>query len=530
MKMPPAAGVAPHPGRHTQAKVLSRTERAPLPALDIHALRRLGDLVPFALWAVRADASFAFSNRAASDYFGSATLFPESLETIHPDDVAPFLATWTSARERGCAWDLDVRLRRRDGTHHRHRVFAAPEEESASIWLFSAENLDWLDSERAARMRAEAANRKKDELLATISHELRTPLHAIMGWTHLLQRGDLDPATSTRALTTIERNASAQARLISDLLDISRITTGKIHLEERPVEMGALVTAAVDSLEPEISAKGIAVDVLVEAPETPVFADPSRMQQIVVNLLTNAIKFSSSRVEVALSSEDDAITLSVSDDGQGIHADFLPHVFDRFQQADRASTRTHGGLGLGLAIVKNLVHLHRGTVHAESAGEGRGATFRARFPLRRDPPSRLRADSWSERGTNLQGARVLVVDDEEDARELLAVLLERTGAIVQTASSVAEAFLHVQKAPPDAMVSDIGMPNEDGYTLIRRIRANGGRYLPAIALTAYASTEDRMRALEAGFDRHLTKPVDHIALTQTIGNLLWLAAQDPVAS
>ncbi|HEU4593671.1 MAG TPA: ATP-binding protein [Pyrinomonadaceae bacterium] len=381
---------------------------------------------------------------------------------------------------------------------------------------------------------AEAANRTKDEFLATMSHELRTPMTAILGWTHLLRTSAFGVAESAHALDIIERNAHMQTKLIDDLLDISRIITGKLRLEVRPVDLGAVVEAAVEATRPAAEAKSLRLHSLVDPHAGPVSGDPDRLQQVVWNLLTNAVKFTpkGGRVQVRLERVNSHAELIVSDSGQGISAEFLPHVFDRFRQADGATTRTHGGLGLGLAIVRQLVELHGGTVAAESEGEGRGSTFVVQLPLmaarrelddsaRRHPTAggRISLDSMP----SLAGLRILVVDDEADARDLLRELLERCGAEVTTAESASAALEAIGRSRPDVLISDIGMPGEDGYALIQKVRAaedSSAARIPAIALTAYARAEDRVRALSAGFHVHVPKPIEPVELIVVVASLI----------
>jgi signal transduction histidine kinase/ActR/RegA family two-component response regulator len=375
---------------------------------------------------------------------------------------------------------------------------------------------------------AQAANRLKDEFLAIVSHELRTPLNAIMGWASLLRTGRLDPARSAQALDTIERNVKTQAQIVADLLDVSRIITGKLALEIQPVDLVPVVEAALDVIRPPAAGKQIVLDARLE-PVDPVSGDPQRLQQVVWNLLANSVKFTppGGRVEVTLARVGQAARIQVRDTGQGIAPDFLPHVFDRFRQADASTTRRHGGLGLGLAIVRHLVELHGGLVEAESEGHGRGATFTVTLPLRPlQLPFRVpRADA--DRGLDaaelavLRGLHVLVVDDEPDTREVAAAVLERCGCRVSLADGVAPALELFERDRPDVMLVDLAMPGEDGYSLLRRVRerpaAEGGQ-VPAAALTAHASAEDRARSLAAGFQMHLAKPV-------AAGTLAWATAR-----
>jgi PAS domain S-box-containing protein len=370
---------------------------------------------------------------------------------------------------------------------------------------------------REAARRAEEANRVKDEFLATVSHELRTPLNAIVGWAALLRSRNAD-ANLARGLEVIHRNAFAQSRLIDDILDVSRIITGKLRFDVAPVDFVTIIRAALEVMLPSLTAKGITLAFSPPAEDFTLSADPERLQQVVWNLLSNAVKFSSpgGQITVSLARRDGSFELSVRDTGQGIDPSFLPFVFDRFKQADSSVTRRVGGLGLGLAIVRHLVELHGGEVLAESAGLGQGATFTIRLPARTStstaeahleallPPEQQDATI----AVRLQGARVLVVDDEEDARELARTVLAEAGAEVCTAESAASALEAVRAFKPQLFVSDIGMPDEDGYTLMQRVRRlPEGENLPAIAMTAFVRGQDRARALAAGYSDHLGKPV-----------------------
>jgi PAS domain S-box-containing protein len=395
-----------------------------------------------------------------------------------------------------------------------------------------------LESERAARSAAERLSEMKDEFLATLSHELRTPLSAILGWAHILRRGAGKPGDLAKGLDVIERNSRIQTKLIDELLDTSRITSGKVRLDVQPMDPAVFVLAAVETVRPAADAKGIRIEHAFEVPAATVAGDPNRLQQVVWNLLSNAIKFTAQggTVEVKLTRVGSEVEISVRDTGVGISAEFLPHVFERFRQADASTTRRHGGLGLGLAIVRSLVEQHGGSVHAASAGEGQGATFTARLPLAQrqgrsqpgaEQPSqagRPDADVASQdfRAVDLAGLKVLVVDDEPDARILLERVLGECEASVLVTSSAEEALRLLDTESADVMVSDIGMPDVDGYELMRRIRALGqlrGGSMPAIALTAFARPEDRQRALDAGFHEHMPKPVELSELVAKVAEL-----------
>ena len=371
--------------------------------------------------------------------------------------------------------------------------------------------------------RAEDANRAKDEFLATVSHELRTPLASILGWTRLLRRGGLAPEKQSRALETLERNARAQTRLVEDLLDVSRIVSGKTRLNVEAADLGRIVESAVDSLRPSADARGVKLEVAVQ-PCT-LAGDPERLHQVLWNLLSNAVKFTprGGRVAVSLEERERIATLTVSDDGQGIRPDFLPHVFERFRQADATATRAHGGLGLGLAIVRHLVELHGGTVSASSEGEGRGSAFTVQLPLGAAVPlERSPAEALPRPGTSLAGLRLVVVDDEPDTREMVASTLEAHGAEVVSLADAAEVLRWFASNQADLLVSDIAMPRMDGCAMIRELRRSGlgtSSGIPAVALTAYARPEDRRHALEAGFQDYLTKPVEPEELVARVAAL-----------
>ncbi|HXG94189.1 MAG TPA: CHASE domain-containing protein [Blastocatellia bacterium] len=428
------------------------------------------------------------------------------------------------------------------------------------------ERAELLAREREARQEAETANRLKDEFLATVSHELRTPLNAILGWAGLLRNGRLDAETAARAYVVIETNAKAQAQLINDILDVSRIITGKVRLEVRQVELAPVVEAAIDSVRPAADAKGIKIKKEIDDQSGLVLGDPDRLQQVVWNLLSNAIKFTPSGgcVEVRLERREvdeslkvnsnepvdsihpsSYIEIKVSDTGQGIKSEFLPYVFDRFTQADGSITRKHGGLGLGLAIVRHLVEMHGGTAQAESEGEGRGSTFYVRLPLLKDEGGRMKDEKVSKfeiaaskssfhrspfvAHPSLRGLRVMVVDDDADAREVIKAMLAQSGAEVETAASVADALRLFERFKPAVLVSDIAMPEQDGYSLIRAIRSLGserGGLVPAIALTARVKAEDRERARTEGFQLHLSKPIEPAELVRAVASLVENRAKD----
>lgn len=390
-----------------------------------------------------------------------------------------------------------------------------------------------LSNEKLARNEAERANRLKDEFLATISHELRNPLNAILGWAHMMRLGKLNQANMERAVETIYRNAKSQSQLVADLLDVSRIISGKLRLDVRTVDLISIVNAALDSIRPAADAKTIRLQTMLDPAAGPISGDADRLQQIVWNLLTNAVKFTpkGGKIQVKVQRVNSHVEIVVSDSGVGISKEFLPYVFDRFRQADASITRTQGGLGLGLSIVHQLVDLHGGTVAVQSEGEGKGATFTVTLPFigvisqkeaeSVHPPQSEEIISF-EGLPSLDGLKVLVVDDEADTRELIGEVLKECGSEVIITRSAAEAFAAIEQHKPDILISDLGMPDEDGYSLIEKIRAlpsERGGDIPAAALTAYARAEDRMRVLRSGFQFHLPKPVDSAELVTVVASL-----------
>ena len=391
------------------------------------------------------------------------------------------------------------------------------------------QNADLYQRQQQARAEAEMANRSKDEFLAVLSHELRTPLQSMLGWIRLLRRGLLDEHIAAKALETLDRNTQTQARIIEDLLDISRIIAGKLQIDLRPLNLIEVIETAVEEARPAANAHNITLTTTVDPGAAEVEGDPQRLQQVLSNLLSNALKFTPSggMVEVRLERHGLRARIAVRDTGAGIPRDVLPYIFDRFRQADSSSTRAHGGLGLGLAIVRHLVDLHHGTVRAESDGPGQGSTFLIELKLLvkqrgRDRDATRRPSTEREPGPSLAGLRIVVVDDDADTRGLLAVALRGHGAEVQAAASAPEAIHAVAEMPADVLISDISMPGEDGYALIRKLRADQGPVglIPAVALTALARAEDQDRALAAGFQRYLAKPVDPAALASIVRALV----------
>jgi PAS domain S-box-containing protein len=395
------------------------------------------------------------------------------------------------------------------------------------------ERLSALQEARKARQEAEYSNRVKDEFLATISHELRTPLTAILGWIRMLRAGKLDQTARAKALEVIDRNVRSQAQLIEDLLDISRITMGKLRLDVRPIQPASVISAAVESLRFAADARQIRIQTVLDSNAGPIAGDFERLQQVVWNLLSNAIKFTpkGGRIQIVLERVNSHIEIRVTDTGRGLKPEFLPYIFNRFTQAEAVTTRTHGGLGMGLAIARAIIELHGGGISAASEGEGKGSTFTLNIPLmpisRELPPDRVHPQvSWTEISLEcppeVAGLRVLVVDDDGDTCDMIRAALDQCGAVVQTASSAESALQLFRSSQPDVLISDIGMPEVDGYELIRRIREieHGlGTKVPAVALTAFARIEDRVKSLASGYQMHVAKPVEPAELLTIVASL-----------
>nr|WP_051470032.1 PAS domain S-box protein [Fischerella sp. PCC 9605] len=536
--------------------------------------RYLAESIPQLVWTADANGMLTDVNQRWLEFTG-LTLAQAQTEgwqaIVHPDDVPTLSQNWAAAQQAGINYRDEGRIRRADGAYRWHLHQAVPlknAQDQAIKWFGTATDIEnqkqldqqrqrLLEQEQAARAEAETANRIKDEFLAVLSHELRSPLNPILGWSKLLLNGKLDATKATQALQTIERNAKLQAQLIEDLLDVSRILRGKLRLEMTPVNLVSTIAAALETVQLAAQAKSIQIQTVFDPNIGPVLGDSARLQQVIWNLLTNAVKFTESggRVEVRLEvvMEQGAMgkgqgargigkistsipnpqspianyaQITVSDTGKGIHPEFLPHVFEYFRQEDGATTRKFGGLGLGLAIVRHLVELHGGTVRADSPGEGQGATFTVCLPLLKDDKSTKDEDKSflpTPDGLPLTGVRVLVVDDEADTRELIAFILEEAGGSVIRAVSALEALQAIAQTKPDVLVSDIGMPDMDGYMLMRQIRAMSpeqNSQILAIALTAYAGEMNYQQALAAGFQHHIAKPVDPDRLVQAITSLL----------
>ncbi|MEG4271340.1 MULTISPECIES: ATP-binding protein [unclassified Microcoleus] len=449
-------------------------------------------------------------------------LIPVALDTPSPAQLALTNQELEESRRRIQAINVELEQR--------------VQERTAQLEASNRTKDELLMREQIIRAEAEAANRAKDEFLSVLSHELRTPLNAILGWSTMLRQKNLSEDKVARALETIERNAKSQAQLIEDILDVSRIITGKLRLRVRPVNLVPVIESAIESVQLAAEAKSIRLQSVLDSEAGPLLGDADRLQQVVWNLLSNALKFTpkDGRVQIRLQRVNSHVEITVSDTGAGISSDFLPFVFDRFSQHDSTTTRSYGGLGLGLAIVRQLVELHGGTVTVVSPGIGQGTTFTVKLPVMiiHLPPSDpeplnsiVEPHGRFQASPTLEGLQILVVEDEADALELLSTILEKYGADVMAVASVREALSIIETATdrsPDVLVSDIGMPDEDGYSLIRKLRqleAQRGGRLPAIALTAYARNDDRQQALLAGFQMHLTKPVDAAELVAVVASL-----------
>ncbi len=496
--------------------------------------RTLTEAMPQLAWTCAADGKCDYLSRRWSEFTGrpaETDLGYEWLGALHPDDLARTQKVWAMSVDSGSDYEVEFRLRRADGVYRWHLARALPIKDAAGLvthWFGTCTDIEdrkqserereqMLRREQHLREQSEVANRLKDEFLAIVSHELRTPLHSILGWSKLLQSGMLDRQETARAVDAVVQNAQTQAQLIEDLLDISGIVSGKLRLEMRPIDLPSIIYAAMDVIRPAAAGKGIELVSSFDPLDSFVSGDATRLQQAIWNLLSNAVKFTprGGVVAIRLSQRGTEAEVCVSDNGKGISAEFLPHVFDRFRQQDGSSTRSHGGLGLGLSIVKYMIEMHGGVVMAYSAGPEKGAIFTLKLPLAETSEPRKQSalfQSASSRDSTdltqgLDGMHVLVVDDDPDAREMVTALLCTVGATVRAASTVAEAIDELRARRFTVIISDIAMPGEDGYVLIRQARAMGIS-TPAVALTAYGAEEDKHRTLSAGYQAHLSKPVD----------------------
>jgi PAS domain S-box-containing protein len=508
--------------------------------------RQLADAMPQQVWITDAQGKTQYVNQQWTTYTGLTLEQTQDIHyatgVIHPDDFEIASQLWSTALVTGIPYQAEFRLKHSSDNTYRwflSRAIPIRDEQGQIVqWFGTSTDIEefrraqtqreqLLQREQTAREAAENANRIKDEFLAVLSHELRSPLNPILGWTRLLQNGKLDAARQREALATIERNAKLQTQLISDLLDISRIMRGKLSLTVAPVSLTFVISAAIETVRLAAEAKNIGI-VLDFAPAiAPVSGDAARLQQVVWNLLTNAVKFTPNGglVTIELRQLDGLAQIRVIDTGKGINGQFLPHVFEYFRQEDSSTIRQFGGLGLGLAIARQIVEMHGGMIRADSIGEGQGATFIVQLPTIPQPPSLAPQpiQTPADASLPLAGMQILLVDDEPDTREFQAFVLSQSGARVRAVASALEALQALEQSIPDLLVSDIGMPQMDGYMLIEKIRArpsNQGGMIPAIALTAYATETDQQRALQVGFQTHITKPVEPEQLVRAIAVLL----------
>ena len=518
-------------------KHASSQERFPR---ELETLRHLADGLPQIVWVARPDGSHEYYNKQWYDYTG-LTLETSTDQAwhdlFHPDDLESTETRWAEALRDGTPYEIEFRLKRvSDGEFRWFLGRALPHRDADGKivnWFGTCTDIheqkvvqDVLRTTRDAMTRE---NNQKDDFLALVSHELRTPLNAVFGWTRLMQEHVLGEAERAQAVDSIMRNAEAQARLIEDVLDITRIINQNLSLDREIVQLWRVVTEAIDAILPSADTKGVALISEIESHDLLVHADRMRLLQVVTNLLANAVKFTprGGEIRVTVAQQGEFATIVVNDTGQGIDSELLPHIFERFRQGDSSLTRRHGGLGLGLAIAHQLVRLHGGEIDVESAGSNQGSRFTVRLPIlavgslpaaKSDPSHFWIEDAFPP--DHLRGLSVMVVDDELSVRELLALTLAKCGASVTLAASVQEALTLLSSLSPDVVVSDIAMPGMDGYEFIHKlrelIRPRNGREVPVIALTACASGQDRDLALQAGFDRHITKPVDPAELVRAI--------------
>ncbi len=503
-----------------QASALRQQERESLERKSDLRFRKLTDAIPLCVVVTDNQGRPVYWNESALAYTGVAPQGAVSrdalLNTVDPTDREHLAQQWNESIANHREFELKFRIRGRDGLYRWHLGRGIPQRDDAegiTGWILTATD---IEIENQTLLQAEAANRIKDEFLATVSHELRNPLNAIVGWVNLLQSGNLDPCGSKRALETIERNVHLQVSLIDEILDLSRIARGKVHLTLRTIDLMPLIDSALDVIRPAAEAKNLQVEWQWSGPPLCINGDSERLQQVISNLVSNAVKFTPAGGRVRLSLERGArdVTLTVSDTGKGIGAEFLPFVFDMFRQADSSTSREHYGLGLGLAIARKLVELHGGSIRVESEGVDKGATFSVTLPLqtlRTGPEQQRDSHTLNALSRTLEGIRILVVEDHSDSREALAELLRRLGADTTTAESTEEGLAEIARQVPDVLISDIAMPGQDGFALMRSLSQHpakqAGRIL-SIALTGLSDPHHSRRALQEGFDACMVKPLD----------------------
>ncbi|MCC5655650.1 response regulator [Nostoc sp. XA010] len=531
-----------------QQEILERQRILEILRQSEERYRYLAEAIPQLVWTTNANGECDYFNQNWCEYTGltlEQSLGSGWLAALHPDDIQSADEVWSNAVNNNTIYNNEYRFKRAsDGSYRWQLARALPLKDEQGIvvkWFGTCtdiheqkqileERAHLLELEQVARAKAETANRIKDEFLAVLSHELRTPLNAILGWSKLLQTGRLNQAKTSEALATIERNATLQVQLIEDLLDISRILQGKLTLDITKINLESTILTALQTMRLAAEAKLIEVSTVFEPLMGEVMGDSTRLQQVVWNLLSNAVKFTpkGGKVKVELKQADGYAQIIVTDTGKGINAEFLPFVFDYFRQADSTSTRNFGGLGLGLAIVRNIIEIHGGIVKADSHGENKGATFTVSLPLLQDESPSLTDEQnypvlLTPKSLPLAGVRVLVVDDDADSLDFAAFVLEQDGAFVIALSSAYKALKILAEVKPDVLVSDISMPDMDGYMLIRKVRSltpEQGGQIPAIALTAFARNEDQQEALKAGFQMHLPKPFNSEELIAAIAKLV----------
>jgi PAS domain S-box-containing protein len=505
---------------------------------ELEILRHLADGLPQIVWVARPDGSHEYYNRRWYEFTGrgrEVSIDDSWSDLFHPDDMTRADQAWAEALRSGNPYEIEFRLKRvSDGAYRWFLGRALPYRDAYGEivnWFGTCTDIHRLktaqDALRTARDELRQESRQKDELLGVISHELRTPLNAVFGWTRLMQENVLNEEERVEAVNSIMRNAEAQGRLIEDVIDITRIVNQKLSLDRKILNLDGIVSEAVDAVQPSASAKAIHLQASIDSRDLLVYADPMRLQQVLLNLMTNAVKFTppAGQISLRVARKGETALIEIADTGKGISAELLPHIFERFRQGDSSSTRQHGGLGLGLAIAHQLVMLHAGDIVAQSEGEGKGSRFTVSLPIvaldwrPSDQAQRRAADEAVFPAESLRGLHAMVIDDDANVRDVVALTLAKCGASVTVANSVHDAFNLLPNLAPDVVVSDIAMPDVDGYEFIRRFRGlmrAKGANVPVIALTAYGSVQDRDRVLKAGFDKHLAKPIDPAELVRTI--------------